>query len=115
MALLEQTVLAGIGNIYACEILFLSQISPFIAANKLSQKALKLLIKNFQIVMEQAIAMKGTTIHTFSVNNQKGLYFSELKVYGRNDQPCFVCQTLIVKQQLNGRGTYYCPRCQKNN
>ena len=74
MALLEQTVIVGIGNIYASEILFASQISPFQTTNKLTIFQLNLIIKNLRKIMTEAIAMKGTTIHTFSVNNQKGLY-----------------------------------------
>ena len=115
VALLEQTVITGIGNIYACEVLFLAKISPWKITNQLSTKSLKLIILHLQKVMQEAIAMKGTTIHTFSVNNQKGLYFSQLRVYAREHKPCLDCQTPILKKQINGRGTYYCPRCQRNN
>ncbi len=112
-ALLEQTVIVGIGNIYACEILFLSKIWPYKKVNELSKKELKTIIENCQKIMKEAIKLKGTTIHTFSVDNKKGLYFNELKVYGRAQKPCFICNLSISKEKINGRGTFYCPSCQK--
>lgn len=113
-ALLEQTVVTGIGNIYACEILFASRISPFQKVNQLTAPQLQKIIVNCRQIMLEAIAMKGTTIHTFNVNNQKGLYFIQLKVYARQDKPCFNCRTLIIREKINGRGTFYCRHCQKN-
>ncbi|WHP39338.1 MAG: hypothetical protein QJQ54_03480 [Mollicutes bacterium] len=73
-ALLEQTVIAGIGNIYACELLYLCKVSPYEIINNLNIKQLKELIVNLRKIMKRAIELNGTTVHTFRVGNELGEY-----------------------------------------
>lgn len=112
--LLDQTIIAGIGNIYADEILYLSQINPQTQGTKLTTKNLSAIIKNTQEILEKSIKKGGTTIHTYtSVDGITGLFQQELLVHGKENQPCPKCHTKILKTTINGRGTYYCPNCQK--
>ena len=112
--LLDQSIIVGIGNIYADEILFLSKINPKKTGNNLTNKNLIAIIDNTKKVLEKAIAAGGTTIHTYtSVNGITGRFQQELLVHGRKLEPCPKCKTEILKIVVNGRGTYYCPKCQK--
>lgn len=112
--LLNQNIIAGIGNIYDDEILFLSKINPYKPANKLTNKELQNIINNTKEVLGKAIKAGGTTIRTYvSLDNKKGEFQHELYVYGRNNKPCLVCDSTIEKTTIRGRGTYYCPKCQR--
>jgi len=111
--LLDQSIIAGIGNIYADEILFLSQINPCTKGCNLKEKDLDNIIKNTKIILEQGIKNKGTTIHSFSSLGIIGDNQSHLLVHTKEGVPCAKCGNLIVKIKVNGRGTYYCPTCQK--
>lgn len=110
--LLDQTVVAGIGNIYANEILFRARIHPNQPASTLSSIKMNRIIKHAKEVIQEAIAMGGTTIRS---------YTSSLNVHGRFDQVlnvhtkdiCPICLNPIKKIYINKRGTYYCPHCQK--
>ena len=113
--LLNQDIIAGIGNIYADEILFLSKINPNKLGKELSDKELESIIKNTKIVLEQGIKNKGTTIHSFSSLGVTGDNQSHLLVHTKEGIPCSVCGTIIKKIRVNGRGTYYCPTCQKGD
>ncbi len=113
IALLDQTIIAGIGNIYANEILFLSGISPMKKSNQLTNKELQLIKDNTKMVLKKAIALGGTTIKSYkSLDNIQGNYQGSLVIHGKKDIPCIYCQSLIIKIQIGGRGTYYCPKCQ---
>ncbi len=112
--LLDQSIITGIGNIYADEILFLSHINPETYGKKLTKKNLEDIITNTQTILSKAIELGGTTIHTYtSVDGITGLFQQELLVHGKKDQPCPNCHTTIIKTTVGGRGTYYCPKCQK--
>ena len=112
--LLDQSIIVGIGNIYADEILFLSKINPETTGNNLTNKNLIDIIDNTKKVLEKAIAAGGTTIHTYtSVDGITGRFQQELLVHGRKSEPCPNCKEEILKIVVNGRGTYYCPKCQK--
>lgn len=112
--LLDQSIIAGIGNIYANEILFLSGISPLTKACSITKKECEKIIDNTRIVLEKAIQLGGTTIRSFtSSEGVHGLFQMELKVHGRENESCSKCGGSIVKIKVNGRGTYYCPNCQK--
>lgn len=113
--LLNQDIIAGIGNIYADEILFLSKINPNKKGKELSNIELDNIIKNTRIVLEQGIKNKGTTIHSFSSLGVSGDNQSHLLVHTRVDMPCVNCGSVIKKIRVNGRGTYYCPNCQKGD
>lgn len=112
--LLDQSIIAGIGNIYADEILFLSKINPELEGNKLTDKNLKDIIENTKTILEKAISLGGTTIHTYkAVDGITGRFQQELLVHGKKDELCPNCNTKIIKIVVNTRGTYYCPNCQK--
>ena len=113
--LLNQDVIAGIGNIYADEILFLSKINPKKIGKNLSDKELDSIIKNTRIVLEQGIKNKGTTIHSFTSLGVVGDNQNHLLVHTKEGLPCVNCGTIILKTRVNGRGTYYCPKCQKGD
>ena len=112
--LLDQSIITGIGNIYADEILFKSKINPEIYGCNLTDNNLEDIITNTKTILEKAISLGGTTIHTYtSVDGITGLFQQELLVHGKKDENCPNCGNKIVKIVVNTRGTYYCPNCQK--
>lgn len=112
--LLDQKIIVGIGNIYANEILFLSRINPYVKANSLNDKEIRIVIDKTREVLEKAIKLEGTTIRSYvSLDDKKGEFQDELMVHGRLNLPCKICGTKIDKVFIGGRGTYYCPTCQK--
>ena len=112
--LLDQSIITGIGNIYADEILFLSKINPKKNGCDLTNKNLADIIENTRNVLSKAIELGGTTIHTYTaVDGITGRFQQELLVHGKKDTLCPNCQTKIAKIVVNTRGTYYCPKCQK--
>jgi len=113
--LLDQSIITGIGNIYADEILFLSKIHPETEGKNLTNKNLTDIINNTKTILEKAIESGGTTIHTYtSVDGITGRFQQELLVHNKKSLPCPTCKTEIIKIVVNGRGTYYCPKCQKH-
>jgi len=112
--LLDQSIITGIGNIYADEILYLSHISPLCSANRLTKKNRSDIILYTREVLNEAIEAGGTTIRSYtSEEGVHGLFQQQLKVHGKKKEPCPTCGTIIEKIQVGGRGTYYCPKCQK--
>ena len=111
---LDQSIVTGIGNIYANEILFMSKINPNVVASSLNDEQLQAIIDNTKIELESAIRKGGTTIRSYtSVDGVHGLFQQELYVHGRENEECKSCGSKIVKIKVGGRGTYYCPECQK--
>lgn len=108
--LLDQSVITGIGNIYANEILFRSRIHPSNYADKLSKQKLQSIIDNTKIVFEESLKHKGTYPN---IDGKRGTYEEHLLVHDRKGQKCFNCNSVIIKEQISGRGAYYCPNCQK--
>ena len=114
--LLDQSNVVGIGNIYANEILFASKINPFMKANNLTDSNILDIINNTKRILSESIKNNGTTIHTFRFSKWSiGDYQKFLMVHMRKNHPCSICGTLIEKVEINGRGTYYCPKCQNVN
>lgn len=112
--LLDQSIICGIGNIYDDEILFMSKINPLRKSNLISLKECESIIKNTRIVLDKAIEKGGTTIKSFtSSEGVHGLFQNELLVHGKVGEKCPVCGSIIEKIKVNGRGTYFCPECQK--
>ena len=112
--LLDQSIIAGIGNIYADEILFASKINPLKKANDLNIKDYNEIISNAKRILNEAIINKGTTIKSFqSSHGVNGNYQDKLLVYGKKDEACPRCKQKLIKIKINGRGTTYCPNCQK--
>jgi len=112
--LLDQEIIAGIGNIYANEILFLTKIHPEEYGCNLSDQNILDIIKHTKTILERAIQLGGTTVHTYqAVDGITGRFQQELLVHSREGQACPVCHKEILKIVVNTRGTYYCPHCQK--
>lgn len=112
--LLDQSIITGIGNIYADEILFLSKINPLKKAKELDDKELEKIIDNTRLILEQAIEGGGTTIRSYeSSEGVHGRFQQNLLVHNQLGKKCNICDTDIIKIVVNGRGTYYCPNCQK--
>lgn len=113
-SLLDQSIIAGIGNIYANEILFLSKINPLKASNQLTKQQLEKIIQTTRQVLGDAITKGGTTIRTYeSSEGVHGQFQQNLFVHGKEGQPCLSCGTNIQKIIVGGRGTYFCSKCQK--
>lgn len=113
-ALLDQTKVAGIGNIYADEILFASKINPLKKASSLNAKDFELIYENAKLILQKAVENKGTTIATYFFKKENfGNFQNLLKVHTKKDFPCEICKAAIKKIKVNGRGTYYCALCQK--
>lgn len=112
--LLDQTLIAGLGNIYVDEALFQSDIRPDRPANSLTGKEMDRLIKAAGKVMKEAIKNGGTTFQNFAdTAGAAGGHTKHLKVFARHGQPCPKCGELILKTRVAGRGTHYCEHCQK--
>ena len=112
--LLDQTIVSGIGNIYADEILFMCKVHPLTKAKKITKKECELICKYSKKILLDAIKHKGTTIFSYKFDrNHSGEYQQFLNIHQRENKPCKICKTPIVKIKVNGRGTYFCPKCQK--
>lgn len=112
--LMDGSFVAGVGNIYACDALNLAGISPFKPSNSLTKQEAGRLFNAAVSVIKKGIALHGTTFDGkyVGIDGFAGGYQAEVLVYGRKDLPCKQCGSLINKQVLAGRGTYYCPQCQ---
>lgn len=113
-ALLDQRLVAGIGNIYADEALFLSGIRPQTPSRRLGLSRLTKLHQAICEVLTTSIAAGGTTFSDFrNVEGINGNYGGVAWVYDREDQPCRVCQTPVQRLKMAGRSAHYCPQCQR--
>ena len=111
--LLDQEVVSGLGNIYVDDSLALSKIHPLRLGSSLSRKEIYELINAMKIVLEKAIEKGGSTIRTFESFYGRGSMQDHLIVYGRQGLPCNFCGTMIKKIKVVGRGTHFCPTCQR--
>ena len=113
-ALLNQKLLHGVGNIYADESLFRAGIRPTRMAGRLTHEQLRRLHAALQEILRHAIALGGSSVSDYvDANGEKGFFQLEHKVYLRGGEPCLVCRMPIRRMVLGGRGTHYCPGCQK--
>ena len=113
--IMNQSIVVGIGNIYACEALFLAGIRPQLNSGKLSKARYQCLVEKIQSVLKSAIEQGGTTISDFeNVNAKPGYFQQSLAVYGREGEFCIGCKTVIKAVKLGGRNSFYCPNCQGN-
>jgi formamidopyrimidine-DNA glycosylase len=111
--LLDQRRIAGLGNIYASEILHVAAVDPRLAAGKLREREWSAVAAAIPAVLEEAIRRSGTTFSMFrTVSGQPGRYGERLRVYERAGEPCRTCGTLILRIVQGQRSTYFCPRCQ---
>ena len=112
--ILNQKLIAGLGNIYADESLFLAKINPQRPANTLKPAEVKELHKAIIAIINRAIKARGTTFRNYvDANGKKGSYINFLQVYGRDKLSCYRCGRTIRKIKVGGRGTHYCGYCQK--
>jgi formamidopyrimidine-DNA glycosylase len=111
--LLDQSRIAGLGNIYADESLWAARIHPARAGSTLTAKEAATLLRQIRVVLQRAIRAGGTTFSDFrNAHGEMGRFRNRLKVYGRGGQPCPRCGTMIKRLVVAGRGTHVCPRCQ---
>lgn len=112
-ALLDQHILAGVGNIYADESLFLSGIHPTISAGKVTDEQLSKLVEKVKLVLSRAIESGGSTLRDYTDSSGvNGNYQNLAWVYGREGEPCRQCSSLIERIKLNGRSSHFCIQCQ---
>ena len=112
--ILDQTIICGLGNIYADESLFMSSIHPSTKAGQITKSQAEAIIKNAKIVMEKSIASGGSTLKDYKkADGKRGDYLDKFaQVFNRQGQPCPRCGTTIEKIKVAGRGTHICPNCQ---
>lgn len=113
-ALLDQTVIAGVGNIYADESLWGAKIHPSTLVRDISEAKIKRLYEELVAVLRLAIEKGGSTDRNYvDAEGKRGSYLSFARVFRREGQPCQRCGTIIIKTRVAGRGTHFCPKCQK--
>jgi len=112
--LLDQTKIAGLGNIYVDESLFIAGIRPTRSIGQITKNETEQLVTAIKKILRQSIKKGGTSFRDFKrANGQAGNFISCLKVYGQDKKPCRVCGQMIKKIKLAGRGTHFCPHCQR--
>ena len=112
--LLDQSNMAGLGNIYVDEVLFACKINPLRKGKEVSLGECEIIIKNSVLVLNKAIELGGSTIRSYhSGNKVDGRFQNVLNVYGKKGEKCPNCSSVIEKTVVGGRGTHYCPKCQK--
>lgn len=120
VAIMDQKVVVGVGNIYASEALFLAGISPTTPANEVSSKKLSLLVEKIKFILNAAIKSGGSTLRDYrNVGGGSGHFQFNFSVYDREGEPCSVCNCSVQKTGgisrivQAGRSTFFCPVCQK--
>jgi formamidopyrimidine-DNA glycosylase len=113
--LLDQTLVSGIGNIYADEALFAARIHFDQPANSLSRAKVKALLAAIRTILHRALAEGGTSFDAqyVNVNGESGYFSHSLLAYGQHGKPCSRCGTTMVRQTFMNRGSHFCPRCQR--
>lgn len=112
--IMNGSIIAGVGNIYANESLFAAGIHPSKPAGKLTRKQWHLLITKIREILLWAIDCGGSTISDFlNASGQKGYFQANFRVYGRHGYPCLACSSLLEKSVIGGRASFFCPKCQK--
>lgn len=113
-ALLNQKLLRGVGNIYADESLFRAGVRPRRRAASLTREDLRRLYPAVQTVLREAIALGGSSVSDYvDADGEEGFFQLQHRVYGREGEPCLVCNTPIKRVVIAGRSSHYCPKCQK--
>ncbi|MEO5866639.1 MAG: bifunctional DNA-formamidopyrimidine glycosylase/DNA-(apurinic or apyrimidinic site) lyase [Sphingomonas sp.] len=113
LMLLDQRIVAGLGNIYVCEALFLSHISPKTAAGRISLPRLERLVQAIRAVLLSAIEAGGSSLRDYvRPDGELGYFSKQFSVYGREGEPC-ACGGTVRRYSEGGRSTFWCPRCQR--
>ncbi len=112
--LLDQTIVNGLGNIYVDEVLFASCIHPEVLGVNITKRQADILVESAGHIIKRATELGGSTIRSYTSSlGVIGSYQNELKVHTKENSPCPNCRTNIRKITVGGRGTYFCPKCQK--
>ena len=112
-ALIDQKIIAGIGNIYASEILYKAKINPLREVNSLSKNDLNSIITYTKIILKKSIDVGGTTIRDhMQPDGSLGYFKQKLQVYGKTNEKCKTCNSFIVKEVISNRSTFVCRHCQ---
>lgn len=112
--ILDQSIIAGLGNIYADEVLFRSGLHPSKKGNKVTKKETERIIESCKSVLNKAIDLGGSTIRSYTSSlGVTGRFQNELMIHMREGEKCNVCGETIIKTRVAGRGTYLCPHCQR--
>ncbi len=113
-AIMDNKIVVGVGNIYAAESLFLCGISPLRKASTVTKAQCVKMVKIIKEVLKRSIEAGGTTISDYKqVDGSEGKFVQQLKMYGKDGQPCPECGTIVQKAVLGGRSSCFCPKCQK--
>lgn len=111
--LMDQTVVAGIGNIYSSDILWEAKVFPFKSAKKLSEGEVKRIYLAMKKVLKKALELRGTSVSDYrDIDGKSGFYGDKRLIYKREKEPCKRCKTKIIRSKKGGRSAYYCPNCQ---
>ena len=112
--LMDQKIIAGIGNIYSDEILFASKVNPLRQAKSLKDEEIRLIHQNIGKILKDAIKYRGSSVEYYlDACGQKGDYAKRHRVYQKEGQNCPRCGAVIKRLKLGGRSAHFCPRCQK--
>ena len=113
--IMDSSIVSGIGNIYACDTLNLARISPYRPGKSLSDEEIKVLYESAKYIINEGIKAGGATTDGkfINIDGLAGKYQLQARVYDRKGLPCLNCGGIIAKEKLGGRGTYWCPNCQK--
>ena len=112
--LLDHTFVAGVGNIYACEILFRCRMDPQRRAHRIKSVEVPLLRAQTIAVLKEAIALRGSSLRNYRDGaGQKGAFNRRIRVYAREGSPCLDCRGPVARIVQSGRSTFYCPYCQR--
>ncbi len=112
--IMDQRIVAGVGNIYASEILFHAKVRPTRRAGKVKRGEIDLIVEYTPKVLRAAIGSGGTTFRSYrDSRGQPGAFSKRLMVYGREDEPCYTCGTPIRNVVVGQRASFYCPQCQR--
>ena len=114
-ALLEQELIAGVGNIYANDSLWMAMIHPETLTSELTQVQAAALLRSLRKILEESITHRGSTLGDkmyIDLYGREGTHQNHFRVFGKNGEPCPRCRTKIEFTEIGGRGTFFCPRCQ---
>jgi formamidopyrimidine-DNA glycosylase len=112
--LMDQSVISGIGNIYAAELLFLAKVDPRRKVDSLEEREIEKIYHFMGTVLKKGLQYQGDSTSDYRLlDGKKGGYQNHHLVYNRKDLPCFVCKEKIKRDKVGGRGSYFCPKCQK--
>jgi formamidopyrimidine-DNA glycosylase len=112
--IMDQRIVAGLGNIYAAEILFRAGVRPTRRAGRVTRAEIEKIAASVPIVLRAAIGRAGTTFRSYrDSRGEPGRFAERLRVYGREGKPCYTCSTPIKNVVVGGRASFYCPKCQR--